>query len=662
MNKEKESSVMIKISEVKEEKQIYIFKGADAKETAMLKRARREFFKDFNEWASNRDKDRPLYPEDNRYFTTYGTCPECGLSSKIEDFFVYKKGFNEEHPVLSDIRRLNKNTYLFKCPKCEVKIHKKSNANSIPELLNSFGKLKRKAFTAVSGTEIVILKGDKISYRKYLDVKLANQYGKAPIKKFIYGFTVNTKTMMTYILPVYAQTKGKRIEGSHLINITYPKSTNCDFRVGDDILCRDVVSRKAISFIINEISKKKGLSYDVTNEEEFNFIPLFNRFGNKNNFASFASITNIIGNNRFFNSKGECPCGKKSLMYLLNAYIKEDTEKVTKWLKWQLKEDISIPKSIKKILYKNPLLVKHFIIYRAIFTDINNVKALLESMLSESDSKSIISKQSNILNNFYYIKKDSFILKYISLKGEVALKNAILKVGLNYIADACGMYSVIDKKIVIDNTLEKMLFKGNIKEIHDTISELYSEITNDTPKYIPYEEKELKRFNKKVGDYTFSLAKDTSELFDVHKEMSICVNSYSRRAVNRDLKIIVMRNKEYKSLVCLELSKESVIKQIKGYANSQARGYGKELNSYFKNTGVTVNCYQSEDETPLFEKGNVDVKKLGTEGYYSFKNLSVFKNGIPIKEINTRFSSKIVKKIKTTRKEPNPAFVFEPFA
>lgn len=123
-----------------------------------------------------------------------------------------------------------------------------------------------------------------------------------------------------------------------------------------------------------------------------------------------------------------------------------------------------------------------------------------------------------------------------------------------------------------------------------------------------------------------------------------------------------MRNKEYKSLVCLELSKESVIKQIKGYANSQARGYGKELNSYFKNTGVTVNCYQSGDETPLFEKGNVDVKKLGAEGYYSFKNLSVFKNGIPIKEVNTRFSSKIVKKIRTTRKESDPAFVFEPFA
>lgn len=148
---------------------------------------------------------------------------------------------------------------------------------------------------------------------------------------------------------------------------------------------------------------------------------------------------------------------------------------------------------------------------------------------------------SNEYKQFKIFFKDA-----IKNKGEVPAYKLLKTYEYLYtFLDTCNMYEKLKKAKLIS----KNLFKNNLSQIHDILS---ADINKIKYKNIDLPNKPAdKVYNKEIGNYEYTIAKDTNELIKIGQKLHICVGSYREKALNRNCLIVsVKKDKEY--VGCIE--------------------------------------------------------------------------------------------------------------
>ena len=162
--------------------------------------------------------------------------------------------------------------------------------------------------------------------------------------------------------------------------------------------------------------------------------------------------------------------------------------------------------------------------------------------------------------------------------------------------DSARMY-----KELVDTDYELPQNVGTLKELHDELSVLNNKRRHSNL-VIKYSEDE-KNLEMDCGEYSFRLAKDTDSLYDIGKELSICVGSYGRDAAAKRCTIVTM-SRDDKCVACIELSvkkKEMVMRQLKGRFNHTVKEI-EPVTEWVAATGINAKCY--DYETAVEHKSN----------------------------------------------------------
>jgi hypothetical protein len=127
--------------------------------------------------------------------------------------------------------------------------------------------------------------------------------------------------------------------------------------------------------------------------------------------------------------------------------------------------------------------------------------------------------------------------------------------------------------------------KYSIDELHLYLAALASYKKNVTIKYSEND------YRLEVSDDAFSLkfAENTDELKSVGTEMDICVGSYADDAVNKECRILVLRDiNNNKPVGCIELNNNGTVKQAKGPHNRLLQNKEKEfVENWIKDKGLS---------------------------------------------------------------------------
>ena len=175
----------------------------------------------------------------------------------------------------------------------------------------------------------------------------------------------------------------------------------------------------------------------------------------------------------------------------------------------------------------------------------------------------------------------------------------ILDADQNYLlTDSARMYGLLPEQVRPERSV------GNLKEIHDNLVVLDRKwrFGNRVIQYADVE----KALEIDCGEYSFRLAKDTDTLYDIGKQMGICVGSYSREALAKSCTIMTMQKAD-KYIACIELrmsKKQAHIVQLKSKFNHTVSEI-EPIVQWVGLTGVDPNCrdYQNAIE---HKHGNFD--------------------------------------------------------
>lgn len=243
-------------------------------------------------------------------------------------------------------------------------------------------------------------------------------------------------------------------------------------------------------------------------------------------------------------------------------------------------------KGLKKIFAKNPLLLFNYNYLVTIgFKNVDVIMSLLKNEKTIKWFKKIKTVEST--NNLR-----TFVEEYSSIKTEAELAKKVLECDdARYFFDIGNIYTtclpILNAAPDLSVSRKKTLFKGDIKKIHDTLSDLSYAISS-REFYIPYTKEEMK-YNVNCGEYSFSLAKTSIELKTVGRTMHICVGSYSNSAFEKRTVIVLMRKTKTNELAaCIELSPDyTTMQQAKDYCNGMlSKEKLNPLVSYFKHFGI----------------------------------------------------------------------------
>ena len=130
---------------------------------------------------------------------------------------------------------------------------------------------------------------------------------------------------------------------------------------------------------------------------------------------------------------------------------------------------------------------------------------------------------------------------------------------------------------------------GNLREVHDELVVLDRKWRFGN-KPIDYTDVE-KALEIDCGEYSFRLAKDTDSLYDIGKQMGICVGSYGREAVAKNCTILTMQKAD-QYVACIELrvrKKHAAMVQLKSRFNHTVSEI-EPVVEWVNITGVDPNC------------------------------------------------------------------------
>lgn len=190
-------------------------------------------------------------------------------------------------------------------------------------------------------------------------------------------------------------------------------------------------------------------------------------------------------------------------------------------------------------------------------------------------------------------------------------------------------YIMTLKNIIVIDPNYKLNFRNySIRQMHDIASSDYNKLRRENVE-IPYEKKDHK-LNKTIGDYTFTLAKDTHTLIDVGTKMHICVGGYDRSALSKDCIIVICSKIGSKDdyEVCIELDSSYVIKQAKRYRNRNIeRGteIEKALMEWISSNRLCIATYDIDDITiAQYYVNNPKIHEKLNKSSYMYKSLEEY--------------------------------------
>ncbi len=227
-------------------------------------------------------------------------------------------------------------------------------------------------------------------------------------------------------------------------------------------------------------------------------------------------------------------------------------------------EKLGIPDSRQfvKMYRKNPMTAG--LVHKIMQADIkepDNIRKAIDRLTKES----FISR-TDVESAFRFLK---VIVKEF---GEtIAVNKFREKHSIGFLTDSWNMY----KKVKKAGFKDMISFSGNVKQIHDSIVEVFMDMELDN-RTIDYTQTEENR-QFETEDYEVRLAEDTHRLADIGRKMHICVGSYAQSALEKWCTIYYFLNKKQKEYAgCIEL-RGSQLKQAKGFCNQLLDGERKDL-------------------------------------------------------------------------------------
>lgn len=472
----------------------------------------------------------------------------------------------------------------YKCPFCGTKIkHTEGNKKNTTFFVDN----NSMWFNSILKRTQIINKKDenKIVFKGYYTGFGVNKHTmKMFTKLYSCAMVFNTKTGQTYLLPIIDENgKHPKDTPKHVINTTFYGACKKGYLdlfhdyeavlTVFNLICEqaNIPEQQVMEYksIIEELNRSQ-IGYSRWNTLS-RFLCLVNRFNNlpaesiskilyRENFPSYAGIFTGVKNT-------------DSVAEIMNKAIKNCKVKNCKTSKKIVARDIT-----------NLLYFKLF--HKLGFSDIN----ILSDFIFESVFWAVFYNEEHLNNSQRFLQE---IKKYRKTDAEI-FKTIKCKRS-SYFPDAIRIYN----ELLEENpeSITKEMFKGNIIDIHDRLSNELNKIRN---KNVPlrYENKFLK-YNRTYPLVTFSLAKDTYELIEVGEIMHICVGTYRESAKKGNCIIVIGRNPENKPIVCIEISPTEELIQVKGYCNAYLKDEeANAVRQWVQDTGINGNkCFDYKNMT-----------------------------------------------------------------
>lgn len=158
----------------------------------------------------------------------------------------------------------------------------------------------------------------------------------------------------------------------------------------------------------------------------------------------------------------------------------------------------------------------------------------------------------------------AFCKKMIEVKGETATIRGLKADGTYYLRDSANIYFQLLENA--PDLLKGHEFRGNIVEMHRRLAREYNEMSNP---HIAFEftDYEKRKFEHEIDGVRFFLPSGSDDLFEATDKMDNCVSSYWEAAYNKELYIVLAKNRRGEFVICISVDDFGRFREIKGYRN-----------------------------------------------------------------------------------------------
>lgn len=256
----------------------------------------------------------------------------------------------------------------------------------------------------------------------------------------------------------------------------------------------------------------------------------------------------------------------------------------------------TVTKKIKQYYFNDKYLFNFCTEIFKLFKDKNNIYKIIDTM--SDTNKFICSHRREII---FYIK---YYLKRGIKETQIAnrIKANIEKDFYSFndtcymLHECCNIYSAYE-----------LDYSYNIKDAHNILAKDYKILSKSV---YDFNYKNIDKFNRTIGDYTFAVANNSSILTDIGNEMHICVGSYTKLVIQDKCDIIyVKENNKY--VTCIEIGEKfNIINQVKGKYNSRINGdlYDAVI-KYARDTDLYLSSFDLDIKDKIGKHKNTNIEK-----------------------------------------------------
>jgi hypothetical protein len=250
---------------------------------------------------------------------------------------------------------------------------------------------------------------------------------------------------------------------------------------------------------------------------------------------------------------------------------------------------ISSTKSIRKMALSNAKTFNFLERWYPFIKKIENIRKLMEEYKCDYSSKAFDFKERNsffndgmeLLNSFHP-EETVFVNRLIKCKKDLEFKN-IYQLE-QYIEDIGNMFRSIKRQ----NNEFQVDFNGDLEDFHN---QLTTAITNMKIKKVEYDftEEQLK-WEEKVGDTYFELAKNSHELSQIGLKMHHCVATYHEAVKRKKCSILVIKESE-QPVVCMEIRGNQLVQAKMKFNYLPTEKYKEKIKNWAKKNEIKIsNC------------------------------------------------------------------------
>lgn len=378
-------------------------------------------------------------------------------------------------------------------------------------------------------------------------------YNKLQVSKFSKKIVINKKTRNSFF--IYINNRKKFIR-----NVNYSQELMALFTSDFPV----IYQRRLLSFIKTVVEKNLPKTRYVNDLKTKIDIALDNDKSDIYRYNYLKNHTDILCDLvRLFKNYYVHPNG----IILLKKYNSNFLNRISKMQKNDIQDYI-----VNKMKYSTKrfrrLVLEHLYLYPVYnkaskLFSVDNSYRILNFIVGLIESKLKYPYDIDLLMDL--LSEDKQLIQMV---GENKIVDAIIDNSIYLVKDTIDMLKRI---FTINNDFNtiKPLLRGNIREVHDSLSAYYQKIKSANI-HITYSNYE-KSLEDNINGFEFRLPEDTYKLIDVGNNMHMCVGSlYSDKAVEKKCTIVVVTYLN-KYVACIEVKNNSIV-QAKGPFNSRLKG------------------------------------------------------------------------------------------